>query len=215
MAHPSWPLFDLVVRTPRLELRAIDDELGAQLATLAAQGIHDPAAMPFAVPWTDVAPPRLQVNTLQYYWHCRATLSPAAWTVDLAVLDGGVLVGTTGLMAQQFPTLRTFETGSWLGRAFQGRGIGTEMRIAALHLGFVGFGAQFAATSAFADNPASLGVTRKLGYEPNGESIKVRRGAPAPSLQFRMSAEHFDAHVRRADVELIGVEPCCRLLGLT
>ena len=40
MAHPYWPLFDLVVRTPRLVLRYVDDALAVDLATLAASGIH-------------------------------------------------------------------------------------------------------------------------------------------------------------------------------
>jgi hypothetical protein len=44
---------------------------------------------------------------------------------------------------------------------------------------------------------------------------KVRRGVPASSLQSTMTAEHFDRHVRRADVELHGVEPCLPLLGLS
>ncbi len=45
-------------------------------------------------------------------------------------------------------TLRTFDTGSWVGRRFQGRGTGTEMRAAALHLMFAGLGAREATTSA-------------------------------------------------------------------
>jgi RimJ/RimL family protein N-acetyltransferase len=214
MAHPYWPLFDLRVRTPRLELRGIDDEMATELATLAAQGVHDPDFMPFAFEWTDVEPPQLQVNTMQFYWRCRAEWTPTAWNLNLAVVEEGVVVGTTGLMANHFPALRTFESGSWLGRAHHGRGIGTEMRIATLHLGFLGFGARTAITTAFYDNGPSLGVTRKLGYTPNGESEKVRRGTAARSLHFTMSAEQFGATARRDDVELIGVEPCLRLFGL-
>ncbi len=39
-------------------------------------------------------------------------------------------------------------TGSWLGRAHQGRGLGKEMRQAALHIIFAGLGAQQAVTRA-------------------------------------------------------------------
>ena len=214
MTHPYWPFFDLRVRTPRLELRGIDDEMATELTTLAAQGIHEPDFMPFAFEWTDVEPPQLQVNTMQFYWRCRAEMTPAAWNLNFAVVEAGVVVGTTGMMAEHFPTLRTFESGSWLGRAHHGRGIGTEMRIATLHLGFLGFGARVATTAAFSDNGPSLGVTRKLGYTANGDSEKVRRGAPAQSLRFTMSAEHFAASVQRDDIELIDVEPCLPLLGL-
>lgn len=214
MAHPYWPFFDLEVRTPRLTLRAIDDRTATELAALAAEGIHDPERMPFGVEWTDVEPPQLQVNTMQYHWRCRAELTADAWTLDLAVFEDDVLVGSTGLITRQFPTTRAFETGSWLGRRFQGRGLGTEMRIATLHLGFEGFGARLATTAAFDDNPASLGVTRRLGYEPNGEEIRVRRGRPARSLRWRMGTEAFRQRVRRDDVELSGVAACLPLLGL-
>jgi len=214
MTHPFWPFFDLCVRTPRLELRGIDDATAAELASLAARGIHDPDFMPFAFEWTDVPPPQLQVNTMQFYWRCRAELSASRWNLNFAVVVDGEVVGTTGMLAEHFPTLRTFETGSWLGRAHQGGGLGTEMRVATLHLGFLGFGARVATTAAFEDNGPSLGVTRKLGYAPNGVTERIRRGVPARSHQFVMTAAHFDQHVRRDDVELVGVETCLPRLGL-
>ena len=90
MTHPIWPLFDLRVRTPRLELRYIDDELGAALAALAAKGIHDPGFMPFAIPWTDFESPRQEWQTQQYYWRCRADLTADAWSLNFAVLVDGI-----------------------------------------------------------------------------------------------------------------------------
>lgn len=214
MVHPIWPFFDLRVVTPRLELVAIDDSVGVELAQLAAKGVHDPGFMPFAFEWTDVPSPQLERNTLQFYWRTRAAVSPAEWTVDMAVRAEGRIVGTTGMIARSFATLRTFETGSWLGREFQGRGLGKEMRIAMLHLGFLGFGGHTATTAAFDDNGPSLGVTRSLGYEPNGTASRVRRGEAATSLLFTMTREHFEAHLRRDDIELHGVEACLPVLGL-
>jgi RimJ/RimL family protein N-acetyltransferase len=214
MNAAMWPLFDLRVRTPRLELRYVDDDLGAQLADLAAQGIHDPAFMPFAYEWTDAPADRLRPNTMQHYWRCRAETTANHWHLPFAAIVDGEVVGTTSLGADRFPTLRTFETGSWLGRAHQGRGIGKELRQAALHLGFAGFGAHEATTSAFSDNAASLGVTRSLGYEPNGTAPKVRRGQAAPSLLFRMTADDWQARLRRDDISIDGLEPVLGFLGL-
>jgi RimJ/RimL family protein N-acetyltransferase len=215
MSHPIWPFFDLRVVTPRLELVAIDDEAGTQLAQVAARGVHAPDFMPFNIPWTDASSPELERKALQYHWQCRATLSPAQWELNFAVKVDGEVVGSTGLITRDFPVTRRFETGSWLGLEFQGRGIGKEMRIATLHLGFRGFDATLATTAAFHDNGPSLGVTRSLGYAENGHDWKVRRGQSARSLQFEMSREQFDATVRRDDVALIGVEPCLALLGLS
>jgi RimJ/RimL family protein N-acetyltransferase len=214
MTHPVWPLFDLRVVTPRLELRAIDDQLALELAQLAANGIHDPEFMPFAIEWTDVEGPQLLRNTMQYYWRCRAEWSPEKWTLNLAAIVDGQLVGTTGMISDHFVTLRQFETGSWLGREFQGKKIGTEMRIATLQLGFAGLGAERATTIALADNPASLGVTDKLGYAPNGLEHRLRRRALVISKHFVMSREHWEANVRRDDITLHGVEECRELFGL-
>jgi RimJ/RimL family protein N-acetyltransferase len=215
MAHQYWPLFDLVVRTPHLTVRYLDDDLALELATLAAAGIHDPERMPFAMPWTDVPSPELERNAFRFYWRSRAETAPESWSLQFAVLEGNDVVGSTNLLASAFPVVRTFETGSWLGRRFQGRGLGTELRIATLHLGFLGLDALAATTAAFDDNPASLGVTRKLGYEPNGVGLHARRGTRAQSHRFLMTRRHFLDHVRRDDVEIDGDAAVRELLGIS
>ena len=208
-----WPLYGLRVQTPRVELRVPDDILGAEMGELAAKGVHDPATMPFSIPWTDAPVEELPRNTLQFLWRMRAEVGPEHWHLTLTVLSDGGVIGGAGLVADNFGVHRMFETGSWLGRAFQGRGLGAELRHACLHLGFAGLGANVAVTGAFEDNGASLGVTRKLGYEPNGEDALVRRGESARLLRFRMTRDHWEAKVRRDDIELTGVEPCLELLG--
>ena len=214
MPHPYWPLFDLVVRTPRLTLRYLDDEHAVTLATLAGRGIHDPEFMPFAMPWTDAQSPDLERDALRFYWRCRTDTAPDRWSLQFATFEGDVLVGSTNLLASGFPVKRSFETGSWLGREHQGRGIGTEMRIATLHIGFIALDALVATTGAFVDNAPSLGVTRKLGYEPNGVELHERRGEVAEILRFRMTRSQFLEHVRRDDIEIDGDEPVRELLGV-
>jgi RimJ/RimL family protein N-acetyltransferase len=214
MTHPTWPLFDLRVTTPRLELRYLDDDLGTELAELAAKGIHDPDYMPFGVPWSDIEPPLLQRNAMQWYWRRRAELTPAHWSIMLAAIVDGVVVGTSELFAGDFLVLRQFTTGSWLGRAYQGQGLGKEMRAASLHLGFAGLGAEFAATGAWADNGPSLAVTRSLGYEPEGRRRMVRRDEAAEMHGFRMAREHWERTLRRDDIVVEGLEDALPLLGL-
>lgn len=212
MTHPAWPLFDLRVVTPRLELRYVDDELGTALALLATQGIHDPEFMPFGFPWTDVASPELERNTMQYYWRTRVETSPEHWDIPFAVIEERRLVGTTSLLSNHFGALRQFETGSWLGREFQGRGIGKEMRQAALHLGFAGLGATLATTAAWHDNDASLGVTRSLGYTAAGTQRRLRRAEMGVSHIFHLTRDEWEARLRRDDITLHHVDPCLPLL---
>jgi RimJ/RimL family protein N-acetyltransferase len=215
VAHPYWPLFDLEVRTPHLTLCPITDEVAVELAALAARGIHEPGYMPFAMPWTRADSPRLERQALQFYWRCRAEMTPAAWNISFGVVVDGTVVGTSGIMATDFARLRQFETGSWLGREHQGRGIGTEMRIATLTLGFSGFGAELAVTGAWHDNGPSLGVTRRLGYREQGWRRALRDDdRPDRLLGFEMPREHFHAHVRRDDIELVGVDAVRELLEI-
>jgi RimJ/RimL family protein N-acetyltransferase len=209
-----WPLFDLRVTTPRLELRYVNDELAADLMELAATaGVHAPDFMPFTTPWTRFEPPALQQQGMQHYWRTRAKVSPDEWTIPLAVFDDGELVGVQDVAATSFVVTRSVSTGSWLGRTHQGKGIGKEMRTAVLHLAFDALGADVAHTSAFADNPASLGVTRALGYQENGWSIDAREGEPARHLRFVMTRADWEPR-RRDDITVDGLDACLPLLGL-
>ena len=215
MTHPHWPLFDLEVVTPRLTLRYIDDELGQALADLALAGVHDPEFMPFAMPWTDVEPELLGRNSFQYWWKCRANTSVESWDVNLAVIEDGQVVGASGLGGRSFPITRWFETGSWLGRRHQGRGLGAELRIATLQLGFLGFDGEVAGTAAFEDNAPSLGVTRKLGYQPNGVDRSARRGEAGELHKYLMTRRHFIDHVQRHDITIRGDAGARELLGIS
>jgi len=213
MLSAHWPLFGLRVTTPRLELRYPDDGDCDAVAEVAARGVHDPAFMPFQVPWTDVAPPRLQRETLQHLWGTRAAWTPERWAMPMAVVVDGTIVGVQAVDATDFPALRAVSTGSWLGAPYQGKGIGTEMRGAILHLAFAGLGAQHAHSAAFDDNPASLAVTRKLGYEQDGTRRAVRRGEAASQTTFHMSRQRWE-QIRRDDIAIAGLEPCFELFGL-
>ena len=191
MGHAVWPLADLEVVTPKLALRYISDDLGVELALLAANGVHDPATMPFSTPWTDVPSPELERNTLRFYWRNRAETTVDHWDLNFAVVIDGTAVGMCSIEADEFPTRRTAETGSWLGRRYQRRGIGMEMRQAALHLIFTGFDADHATTRAWHDNTASLRVTRSLPYTHTGTRREERRERHDTMLEFSMSPEQW------------------------
>ena len=208
-----WPLFDLRIRTPRLELRYPDDELLMALAQVAAAGTHHPDRMPFVEPWSRAPSGELERNALQHWWGRRAQLGPRDWTITLAVLEDGRPVGVQDLMAKDFGVRRVFETGSWLGLDHQGRGIGTEMRSAALHLGFEGLHAERAETGAFEDNPESRGVTMKLGYESNGTFVRVREGERASLLLYVLTRQRW-LESRRCDITIEGLCECRPLLGV-
>jgi RimJ/RimL family protein N-acetyltransferase len=213
MTHPVWPFFGLEVRTPRLRLRYVDDALATELALLAVRGVHDPADMPFSIPWTDASPEELPIGSLRHFWEQRAATTPDDFNLLFAVVADGAVVGTTSLHAKDFATVRQFDTGSWLGLAHQGQGLGRELRAATLHLGFAGLGALRATSSAFVDNERSNRVSRGLGYRENGRTWIKRRSESAELVVYLLERTEWEAR-RREDISIHGLEPALRFLGL-
>jgi len=212
-AHPLWPLFDLVIRSERLVLRLPTDDGLVALAALARAGIHPPDEMPFAVPWSTLPSPAFETGFVQYHWLCRATWTPASWTLNLAVELDGELVGSQGIEAHDFAIVRTVSTGSWLGRAFQRRGIGTEMRAAVLGLAFDHLRAEIALTEANVGNAGSNGVSLALGYEPNGLGRLAPGGRVNDTVRYRMTRETW-ADRPRPPITVEGLERCRGLFGI-
>ncbi len=202
-----WPLFDLTVRTPRLEVRLLREADLAAFVELIDAGIHDPGTMPFFFPWTDVEPQRRAREAAQWMWRHRANWSPDNWTFTGAAFIEGKPVGVQSVEAAHYRAVRSVETGSWLGLAFQGQGLGREMREAILHLAFAGLGAEEALSGAFEDNVASLATSRSVGYEENGEARGHRRVGSGRTIRFRIGRDAWEAR-RRSDIEIVGLEEC-------
>lgn len=172
-----FPLLSLRVQAGPLELRGLLDEDLVALAGLVEDGIHEPDEMPFFFPWTLAPKGELARNFLQYHWRTRAEFSTDSWVMNLGVWHDGVLVGVQGFDTSNYLVTRTGETGSWLGQRYQGRGIGTAMRQAICAFVFDHLDAAEITSGAFLDNPASLAVSRKVGYRENGlRRLKRREG---------------------------------------
>lgn len=106
---------------------------------------------------------------------------------------------------------RTGETGSWLGQKYQGRGIGTQMRQAICAFLFDYLDAAEITSGAFIDNPASLAVSRKVGYRPDGTRRLARKGEAAVSQRLLLAAADL---VRGEKVTATGVDAFRRFIGL-
>ena len=213
-ATPAFPIWDLRVRTPLIELRPIREADALALIELSDRGIHDPATMPFGIPWTRESLPDRHWNSMKHYLGGWARLSPVDWQLGFAVYADGRLVGNQDAHARNFIESRTVETGSWIGQEFQGNQFGYHARIAVLTLLIDGLGALSAETGAWHDNPRSLGVTAKVGYEPNGEWIRGREGVPTHSPRFRITPLRW-AQVRPdIEVTIVGLDGAKAMLGL-
>ena len=211
-----WPLLGVRLSVSDVELSAIDDSTALDLGRLAASGIHGDA-QPFQRPWTRGTPLEVARNVYTYQSGLRSRCGPEQWALEFAARLDGTLIGVQALEAEDFPTTRSAASGSWLGRDWQGRGIGTLLRIAILSFAFDGIGANEVRTAAWADNAASNAVTRKLGYEPNGEERLDREGRVTVQKRFRMSREMWESRGAdlRPHVQLEGVEALRDWLGLS
>jgi RimJ/RimL family protein N-acetyltransferase len=207
-----WPPYGVRVTEGDLTLSVVTDDDIPGLVELVLAGIHPPDEMPFSEPWTLEDPTDLPANMVRYFSHVRAGCTPEEFTLQFAVRVGGELVGTQGFHTKDFGVTRTGETGSWLGRRFQGRGIGTRMRRAVCAFAFDGLGAEEVTSGAFLDNPASLAVSRKVGYRENGV-VRLKRRAGELALNQKLVLTP-DTFVRGPEVEMVGLPALRAFLGL-
>ena len=124
---------------------------------------------------------------MQHHWGTRGAGRPTTGTLNLMVeLDGGPIGAAVGPAPAEFAVYRTVATGSWLGRRFQGRGFGKEMRAAVLGFAFDGLGARGRRDVRVPRQRCRrTAVSRALGYEENGFGSLapegVARGSPRSS----------------------------------
>ncbi|GAB3911819.1 putative succinyl-CoA transferase [Microlunatus endophyticus] len=182
------------------------------MAELSKGGVHDPAHMPFAVPWTDLPPVERARGVMQHHWAQLAAWRVDNWKLPLTVFRSGEVVGVQSLTGRDFATVKQVSSGSWLGLEFQRQGIGTEMRAAVLELAFVGLGAKSALTAALVDNPASIGVSTRLGYQPNGVVRSRVRSGWEYEQQFVLDVDGWSQR-RSIETEISGLDECIDLFG--
>lgn len=214
MVNKIWPVFDLTITTPRLELRlASDDELRGLMAAADESIFANSATAPFIVNWPLLPSPDREISLYQWNTLTRATWQPQNWTLPLTAFLDGVPIGAQTMEAKSFGKLRTVETGSWLGAAWQGQGFGTEMRAALLELAFAELGAVEAHSTARTDNPRSAGVSYKLGYKDNGVGrIIFADGVADDELRLRLTRNDWEAN-RLPGVSVAGIEACRHFFG--
>jgi RimJ/RimL family protein N-acetyltransferase len=209
--HP-WPLFDLRVRTPQLELRMpTDDDLLALAEEVRAGVIADDRTF-FVVAWHALPSPALERQFLQHWWRVRGSWKPNAWHLPLTAVYRGRPVGIQSMLGEDFAIRRTIASGSWLGKAHQGHGLGTEMRAAMLALAFEGLGATAAESGYFPGNAASARVSEKVGYRPNGEKIWAVEGKRLVEQMLICTPETWNRDLVPVTIE--GLEPCLPLFGV-
>jgi RimJ/RimL family protein N-acetyltransferase len=208
-------MFDLRLTNGAVALRPMVETDLATVADLLPDDLElNPVATTY--PGLDVATGR-RVVAHQEYWKGWGRWSVASWVLTFVVEVDGRVVGTQSLEGEDFPTLRTVDSASWLVPAVRGRGVGRAMRAAVLALAFGPLEAQHAVTSAWEDNDASLAVSRALGYEPNGQLRQRRQdvvGGVASMVHLRLTRGDWISSGAGDRVEISGFEACRPYFGV-
>ncbi len=211
MSISVWPVFDLRIRCRDVELRAVREDDLPHLASIQPDDYeHDPRAE--MLPGLNLKQNR---DRLLYhgYWRSLGTWSPSSWRLDLAVEYYGSVVGVQSLEAEDFPALRTVDSGSWLIEAVRGRHVGVAMRMAVLGLAFDHLDALAAVSSARSDNGASLGVSESIGYTDNGVSLNDSGHGLVELRHMRLMAQDWRSSGQGSQVTVNGYEPCLPWFG--
>jgi len=212
MAHTYWPIFDLRISAPPLELRPMNEADQVVIAELLPDDVElNPAATRY-----DIASERIGRGIVvhQGYWKAYGTWKPEEWRLSFVVLADGVPIGVQELEGNDFVRLRTVDTASFLVPARRGLGQGKRMRQAVLSLAFGPLEARAAITSAWQDNDASLGVSRSLGYRPNGETLDRRGDGVDVMVHLRLTRESWIGSQQSGGITVSGLAPCRPLFGL-
>ncbi|MGW3183000.1 GNAT family N-acetyltransferase [Kitasatospora sp. NPDC001119] len=211
MIIDHWPLRGLRVSSPRLELRLPTEDELAEVADVAARGVHPPEERPFLTPWGELPPAERARHVVQLHWRRLGRWSAQDWALNLVAFHEGRPVGIQDMRAEEFGVRREIVSGSWLGLEHQGKGLGTEMRAAMLHLAFAELGTRSARSLSFADNHSSLAVSRRLGYRGDGIDRDVLDGRVVVSQRLRLTPEAWAGHAL-TPVTVTGLDEGCRAL---
>jgi RimJ/RimL family protein N-acetyltransferase len=212
MVHPYWPVADLRLLVGPLLLRPLDE---SDVMGLARMLPNDVELNPDS-PRYESADPAAARGTIvhQDYWRAMGTWTVDAWRLNFGVWQDGTLIGAQELEGNDFVRLRTVDTASLLAVESRGHGLGKQMRRAVLALAFGSLDAEYAITSAWLDNAASLGVSRSLGYAENGLQRTRRDDGVDDLVHLRMSRENWLAAGGSAGVTIENFEPCRPYFGL-
>lgn len=208
MLSDFWPTYQLKITTPRLQMRLPNEVELHRLADLAGQGVHHAAERPFLTPWTEGSAHSRARFVLREHWGHLAGWAVTDWRLGLGVFThDGEPRGMVTLRARDFPVTREVTTSSWLGLRHQGEGMGTEARTGLLTLAFDHLAAEAAVTEVFEDNHASQGVSRKLGYAPDGISRDARGSKVLISDRLRLTRDRW-ASITRDGIAVEGITAC-------
>lgn len=171
------------IRTKRLVLRQLTLDDAAAISNLASE--KDISRMTGSFPY-----PFPLLSAEFKVMHLRAQNRRGLAYPYAITIDGGALMGMCDLFRRAPDD--ALEIGYWLGKPYWGKGYSTEAARALIAEARAKQGATSLIAGAFSDNPGSIRVLQKLGFELTGEEemyFSMGRMEKAHSLSLRLDFE--------------------------
>lgn len=180
-----------------VELTPVTDAVAAALGRLLPDDVE-------LDPTIDVAPGELgrALAFRESIERARRTWTPQVWACPFAVRVDGALLGVQWLESVDWMTAREVDSSSWLVPTARGTGIGTASRRAVLSFAFGPLGAVAAISSAWAENAASRGVSRRLGYRETRRTPHRHGSREGELVQLRLTRAEWEASRLGDDVRI-------------
>lgn len=214
MPCKAWPLFDVRVETPELALRSATDEDLMSLADRAAGRLLEAPQAAFMDSWMRLESPHFQREFMRKQWLNRATWRPCRWNLEFCIYpkDSDFPMGRVEAVAEEFCSIRSVKTVSWLLPEARGQGLGMQARRALLYFLFDGLGAEEVTAEVHPNNTASLYIAEKLGYTNDGSEMVIGGdGLPYRSTRMRLTRESWS---RDSDIHIFNLDSALCMFGL-
>jgi RimJ/RimL family protein N-acetyltransferase len=208
-----WPLFALVIETPRLVLQ-LPCEADLVALARAARAIQPAGETPFQLPWLYAPSPDVERALLQRHWRALAHWRPDSWHLLLAIYLDGEPIGVQEMWATEYGVTRSAGVGTWLALAHQRHGLGREALAGARALAFDWLGADEIHAEYLDGNLAAEAVCDRLGLGPNGQRIVTRDGAARLEHRRRLTRAAWSTLPARPTIAVRGFDGCASLLGV-
>lgn len=205
-------LFNISIKTSRLNLRVPKDKEFEQLGQVVSDGIQKPDEPHFQSEGLYNKTPEEGTKGLKEFVEGHINnWSKEDWQLPFAIFYEDRPIGLITMYSKQFPITRGFGASYWIGLPYQGKGLGTEALNAILTLGFDGLSAREAYCGTWSDNIASLRMMEKLGFVFNGEYWMNRNGEAVKDRRMRLPKESW---IKSENISINGLDERFEIFGV-
>lgn len=201
---------DLKVKTPLIQLRVGTPSELTQLGEVAEKFVVSPSQLGlksnFRSEWDGLPPSKRNAFIVERQQMAWENFSLKKWNFPFIVFCEGEVIGEVFLRSQNFRENRIFSTVGWLGEPWRNKGLGLEVRSAAIHFGFGALSAERTLAHFFQESEQALNISKKLSYSLSGAVLCITQSRDIRRMLFyRLNRRLWEGRIKREDIEMEGM----------